>query len=289
MNIVDLHVHSTASDGTLRPAQLVKAARKAGLSAFALTDHDTVAGVAEAVNAAEAYGIEVIPGIEISAGYQDKEIHIVGLFLDHNDEALVQALRREAKRRGRRNLELIRRLNEYGFAASFEELAAMFPDSILTRAHFASYMIRKGYVKDNYEAFSKYLGQGMPLYVPKALAKPADAIGMIRSAGGAAILAHPLLYHFTSGELRALCAELKACGLAGIETMYSTYRGFDELNMRKLAHECGLLESGGSDFHGANKPHISLGSGCGNLRIGASYMEALRAESRNPESIFPTG
>lgn len=280
MNIVDLHVHSNASDGTLSPSELVKEAQKAGLSAFALTDHDTVSGIDEAVVAGNACGIEVIPGIEISTCYKDKEIHIVGLFLDYKDKNFTDALGSETERRTRRNLELIRRFNEYGFAVSAKELADMFPDSIITRAHFATYMVKKGYVKDNAEAFSRYLGQGMPLYVPKELKNPDESIGLILSAGGAAVLAHPLLYRLTSGELRALCGELKSLGLVGIETMYSTYRGFDELNVRKLAREFGLLESGGSDFHGANKPHISLGSGCGNLCISASYMKALRAKSR---------
>ncbi|MCM1308069.1 MAG: PHP domain-containing protein [Butyrivibrio sp.] len=280
MNIVDLHVHSNASDGTLSPAELVKEAAKVGLSAFALTDHDTVSGVDEATDAAVSYGIEVIPGVEISTCYKDKEIHIVGLFLDRKSEGFSEALGNEAARRERRNLKLIDRFNEYGFAVSADEMASMFPDSIISRAHFANYMVKKDYVKDAAEAFAKYLGQGMPLYVPKELNTPAESIKLIRSAGGVAVLAHPLLYRLTLGELRALCAELKNLGLVGIETMYSTYRGFDELNVRKLAHEFGLLESGGSDFHGANKPHISLGSGCGNLRISASYMEALRAESR---------
>lgn len=281
MNIVDLHVHSNASDGTLLPSELVKEAKKAGLLAFALTDHDTVSGVPEAVAAGTACGIEVVPGIEISTCYKDKEIHIVGLFLDYTDKNFVSALGSETDRRKRRNLELVERFNEYGFPADIDEIRSMFPGSIITRAHFASYMVKKGYVKDNAEAFSKYLGQGMPLYVPKELKDPNEAISLIQTAGGVSVLAHPLLYRLTSGELRALCSELKSLGLTGIETMYSTYRGFDELNVRKLAHEFGLLESGGSDFHGANKPHISLGNGCGNLCISASYMEALRAESRS--------
>ncbi len=285
MNIVDLHVHSTASDGTLTPSGLARAASAAGLSAFALTDHDTVSGVDEAVNAGREYGIEVIPGIEISTGYKDKEIHIVGLFLDHRSEKLIKALGSEAERRERRNKALIDRFNEYGFPASLEEIAAMYPESIITRAHFASYMVKKGYVKDSAQAFSEYLGQGMPLYVPKELKKPDEAVSLISSAGGVPVLAHPLLYRLTTGELRALCSELKTCGLVGIETMYSTYRGFDELNVRRLAHEFGLLESGGSDFHGANKPHIQLGSGCGTLRISSSYMEALRERAGGKSAI----
>ena len=171
---------------------------------------------------------------------------------------------------------MIERFNEYGFPISMEKLTEMFPDSIITRAHFASYMVKMGYVKDNAEAFARYLGDGMPLYVPRQKKSPEEAIEIIKNAGGAAILAHPLLYHLTDGELSDLCSRLKTYGLCGIETMYSTYRGFDELNVRKLAHKYNLLESGGSDFHGANKPHISLGAGCGNLCISYSYLKAIK-------------
>lgn len=276
MEKVDLHVHSTASDGTLTPSGLVKEARKAGLSAFALTDHDTVDGIAECIRAGKESEIEVIPGIEISTRYKDKEIHIVGLCIDYTDEQFLNSIGNELERRNARNEKLIERFNEYGFPISMDELTDMFPDSVITRAHFASYMVKKGYVKDNAEAFAKYLGDGMPLYVSREKKSPKEAIDIIKAAGGAAILAHPLLYHLTNGELSALCSQLKSYGLCGIETMYSTYRGFDELNVRKLAHEYNLLESGGSDFHGANKPHISLGSGCGNLCISYSYLKAIK-------------
>lgn len=276
MEKVDLHVHSTASDGTLTPSGLVKEAQKAGLSAFALTDHDTVDGIAECINAGKKLGIEVIPGIEISTRYKDKEIHIVGLCIDYTSDSFLKSIGSELERRNERNAKLIDKFNAYGFPISMEALTEMFPDSVITRAHFASYMVKKGYVKDNAEAFARYLGDGMPLYVPREKREPEEAIQIIKAAGGAAILAHPLLYHLTDGELSALCSHLKSCGLCGIETMYSTYKGFDELNVRKLAHQYNLLESGGSDFHGANKPHISLGSGCGNLCISYSYLKAIK-------------
>lgn len=276
MKTVDLHVHSTASDGTLTPAELVRTAKKIDLSAFALTDHDTISGVAQAVEAGNKLGIEIIPGIEMSTSYKDKEIHIVGLFIDYTSKSLIEKLGDEVSRRNTRNLTMVERFNANGFPITLNELEAMFPNSILTRAHFAQYMIKKGYVKDSFEAFSKYLGDGMSLYVPRDKKSPAEAIQLIREAGGVAILAHPLLYHLTNGELSALCNELKSIGLVGIETMYSTYRGFDELNVRKLAHQYELLESGGSDFHGANKPHIQLGSGCGNLMISYSFLEKLK-------------
>lgn len=277
MNIVDLHVHSTASDGTFTPTELVKAAKKAGLSAFALTDHDTVAGIDEALTAANSIGgIEVVPGIEISTNYKDKEIHIVGLCIDYKNKAFLEAIGDEVQRRNNRNEKLVELFNEHGFPVTMEELIKMFPDSIITRAHFASYMTKKGYVKDNNEAFQKYLGDGMPLYVPRERKSLKEAVEIITTAKGAPILAHPLLYHLTGREMGDLCGQLKEYGLIGIESMYSTYRGFDELSVRKLAREYELLESGGSDFHGANKPHIQLGIGCGSLRINSCYLQAIK-------------
>lgn len=276
MKIVDLHVHSTASDGTFTPTELVREAVKKGLSAFALTDHDTTAGVDEAVQAGKQYGIEVLPGIEISTSYKDKEIHIVGLMIDHNNQEFQSGIGDEIARRDKRNDQMIELFNEHGFEVSMPELMEMFPNSIITRAHFAAFMVKHGYVKTNKEAFDKYLGDGMPLYVPRDRKSPAEAISLINKAGGAAILAHPLLYHLTDGELRNLCREFKGCGLCGIESMYSTYRGFDELTVRKIAHEFEFCESGGSDFHGGNKPDIQLAEGRGNLRISYSYLDAIK-------------
>ena len=276
MKYVDLHVHSTASDGTFSPTELVKAAAKTGLAAFALTDHDTVRGVDEAIMAASNLNLEVIPGVEISTRYKDKEIHIVGLFLDHHNDALLKGLGNEIEIRNRRNDMLIEKFNEHGFPVTMDEMIQMFPDSVITRAHFASFMVKKGYVKTTLDAFNRYLGEGMPLYVPREKKSPEEAINLITSAGGVAVLAHPLLYHLTMGELKELCILLKSYGLTGIESMYSTYKGFDEISVKNLAKEVGLLESGGSDFHGANKPHIKIGSGMGTLRINYEYMEKLR-------------
>lgn len=276
MKYVDLHVHSTASDGTFSPTELVKAAAKASLAAFALTDHDTVRGVDEAIQAASNLNLEVIPGVEISTRYKDKEIHIVGLFLDHHNEELLKGLGNEIEIRNRRNDMLIEKFNENGFPVTMNEMITLFPDSVITRAHFASYMVKKGYVKTTLDAFNRYLGEGMPLYIPRDKKSPEEAIKLITSAGGIAVLAHPLLYHLTMGELKELCILLKGYGLTGIESMYSTYKGFDEISVKNLAKEVGLLESGGSDFHGANKPHIKIGSGMGTLRINYEYMEKLR-------------
>ena len=147
MRYVDLHVHSTASDGSYTPQQLVKAAQKCGLSAFALTDHDTIKGIDQAITAAQNTSVEVIPGIEISTSYKDKEIHIVGLFIDHHNPDFFDSLGSEIKRRSARNELMIKKINEYGIPISMEELTAMFPESVITRAHFATYLTKKGYVE----------------------------------------------------------------------------------------------------------------------------------------------
>lgn len=276
MKTVDLHTHSTASDGTYTPTELVKAAKKADLSAMALTDHDTISGIGEAMNAAKSLDLELIPGVEISTFYKDKEIHIVGLCLDYQDPALTLQLGDELSRRFHRNQNMVQKFQEAGFPVTLEDLETMFPDSVLTRAHFAAYMVKKGFVKNNQEAFDKYLGDGKPLYVNRDKKSSTEAIRLIRDSKGVAILAHPLLYHLTGGELRSLCQELKEAGLTGIESMYSTYKGFDELTVRKMAHEFQLLESGGSDFHGANKPHIAIGTGMGNLMIHYDFLEKIK-------------
>ena len=276
MNTVDLHVHSNASDGTFSPAELVTAAKKAGLSAFALTDHDTVSGIDEAVEAAKGTGIEVIPGIEISTGFLNREIHIVGLCIDYKSKKFRDAIGDEVQRRTSRNEKLIKLFNEHGFNVTMDAMHEMFPGSIITRAHFARYLVKTGVVKDNNEAFRKYLGDGMPLFVPKERKNPEQAIDMIRAANGVPILAHPLLYHLTEKELDSICGLFKEYGLMGIESMYSTYSGFDELFVKNLAGKHCLLESGGSDFHGANKPDIRLGVGRGNLMISYSYLQAVK-------------
>lgn len=276
MDTVDLHMHSSFSDGTDTPERLAEICSRAGLRAFALTDHDTVDGIPEVIAAGIKYNIEAVPGIELAVDYNNREIHIVGLFINHHSTALNEYLRAETERRRDRNIRMAELLNNAGFPVTYDELRLMFPDSVITRAHFASYMVSRGYVRSVKEAFDRYLGDGCPLYVPRSKRSPEDAVKIVRDAGGAAILAHPLLYHMSYTELKKLCLYLKSFGLAGIESMYSTYRGFDELTVRKLAGECSLLESGGSDYHGSVKPHISPGTGTGRLMISYDYLKKIK-------------
>ncbi len=276
--IVDLHVHSTESDGTCTPEELVSEALRVGISAFALTDHDTTSGIARAKAAAKGTGIEVIPGIELSCFNDNHEVHMVGLFLDETNKNFQDALKEIQTSRDRRNEKMINRLrDEAGFDISVEILKNYFPDCILTRAHIARYLFEKGYIKDIGIAFQKYIGDHCPYYVPREKLTPIQAIDLIHSAGGIAVLAHPLLYHLSSVHLKQLTLDLKAHGLNALEAIYSTYTAGEERQMKQLAADTGLAISGGSDFHGANKPSIHLGTGKGHLYIPYSVLTHLKA------------
>lgn len=281
--IVDLHVHSTESDGTLTPAQVVLAAKEAGLSALALTDHDTASGVAKAAPIAAECGIELIPGIELSTEYeiptakrQRKEVHIVGLYIDPAHPTLLAKTKEFRDCRDSRNARMIDALQKEGFDITMEALTAENPNSVITRANIARYLYQHGAIKSVREAFDKYIGDGCKCYVGRFKVTPMEAVSLIREAGGIAILAHPLLYHMSSTSLQRLIDDLKTVGLDGIEAIYSTYTVGEEHLVKKLAAKNGLLISGGSDFHGENKPAIQLGTGKGHLYIPYSVLEAIK-------------
>lgn len=282
MDYIDLHVHSNISDGTLTPTEVVKEAISASLSAFALTDHDSLYGLNEAKEAAAkqaslGHHIEVISGVEISCNYQDhKEIHIVGLMVDETNAKLNDALEQAIINRDNRNIKMIKNFNDAGIPIKLEDLEGFAPQSVITRAHFARYFVENGYVKTRKEAFEKYLDQNGPYYVPREFISPEDSIALIRQAGGIPVLAHPLLYHLSKDELDKLVSRLKEAGLVAIEAVYSTNTGCDESDTRRLARLNDLLLSGGSDFHGANKPDISIGKGFGNLKIPYEFLDEMR-------------
>ena len=273
---VDLHVHSTASDGTYTPAELVQLAVSAGLSAFALTDHDTIAGISEAKLAAADCGCEVISGVELSCDYNGREVHMVGLFIDETDPALLAELASFNERRIERNKEMVRRLQAEGLAITYEGLLADNHDRVITRGNIAKYLVDHQLVRDNPTVFSRYLGDDCRCFVPREKISPGQAIRIIHAAGGLAILAHPLLYHMNLEQLRDFLALLKADGLDGMEAIYSTFQPGDERNMKRIAGELDLLISGGSDFHGSNKPHIRLGTGMGRLFVPYEALEMLK-------------
>ena len=275
--IIDLHVHSTESDGTLTPEDLVAEAKKVGLAAFALTDHDTCQGVCKAMPLAASAGIELIPGIELSTDYHGKEVHIVGLYIDIENEQLLKKTAEYRKCRSERNALMVEALRKEGLSITMEELVAENPDCVITRANIARFLYEHGQIKSDREAFDRYIGDHCNCYVGRLKVASTDAVRLIKEAGGTAILAHPLLYGLSNTNLQKMIDELKPAGLDGLEAIYSTYTTGEEQQMKRLARENGLLISGGSDFHGSNKPDIALGRGRGHLYIPYSVLETIKA------------
>lgn len=274
--MIDLHVHSSASDGTFSPAALVKEAKKAGLSAMALTDHDTMDGIAQAQQAASALGLELVPGVELSTEYLDCEVHVLGYYLSADYPPLKQKLEEFQNFRATRNVRMVERLQEEGFAITMDRLAAQFPDSVITRAHIARYLCDTKQVADIKTVFGEYIGEHCRCYIERPKITPVEATCLIRDAGGLAVLAHPVLYSLTDSALRQMVQEMKEAGMCGLEAVYSENTPDDEQRMRGLAADFGLLISGGSDFHGSNKPDIRLGTGKGGLHIPYALLAAFK-------------
>lgn len=294
--MVDLHVHSTRSDGSFSPTELVDYAIEKKLTAFALTDHDTVDGLAEAASYAQnlrekymsagenrlaASVPEIIPGIELSSEYEGRDIHILGLFIDPGNKTFRSYLKDFVDSRDARNIKMCSLLQTAGIEISYDALMTEFPGSVITRAHYAKYLLNHGYIKSMKEAFDRYIGDHCPYYIPREKVTPAQAVKLILAADGIPILAHPILYGMGNARLEELVAELKSVGLMGIEAIYSTYTAADERQIRSLAKKYNLLISGGSDFHGNNKPDLDLGVGYGRLYVPDSVLDDLRATRKN--------
>ena len=323
--MVDLHVHSTCSDGTYTPLEVVDYAIQKALTAFALTDHDTVNGLDRAIryaeelrqaqaaspvsfsynNADDRFPVsfsrndaaarlpvssvpdadiprvpEIIPGIELSTEYQGKDIHMVGLFIDYRQPEFAHYLEDFIHSRENRNEKMCALLREHDIDITYEALLTEFPGAVITRAHFARYLLSHGYIQSLKEAFDRYVGDHCPCFVPREKVTPAQAVELILGAGGVPVLAHPILYHMSDDRLDTLVAELKKIGLVGIEAIYSTYNSAEERQIRGLAAKYDLKISGGSDFHGANKPKIDLGTGWGKLYVPDEVLENLRPEKK---------
>lgn len=285
--MIDLHVHSTKSDGTFTPSELVDYAMEKGLTAFALTDHDTTDGLSEAVSYAKSLrdkGInapEVIPGIEFSTEYEGKDIHVVGLFINHESKVFKDYLKSFVESRENRNKKMCDMLNADGLLAPYDVLKEKYKGSVITRAHIAAYMQEKGIVKSRAEAFERYIGDRCKYFIPREKVTPEMAIDLILKADGIPILAHPILYHMSDKRLDALVSQLKEQGLMGIEAVYTTYAPADERQIRGLAKKYHLLLSGGSDFHGANKPGIDLGTGYGKLYLDDEILKKQKEALKN--------
>ncbi len=258
--LVDLHTHSNASDGSLTPREVVRLAKDRGLVALALTDHDTIDGLEEAMAAGDEFGVEVIPGVEISAKHPGGSMHILGYFLDRRSRSLAERLAVLQQARKDRNPQIIAKLNALGIPLTLEQVAAISGGGQMGRPHIARALYEAGYVSSLQAAFDLYLNNRGKAYVGKFRFPPAEAIAMIREAGGIPVLAHPFtLNHHTPEELRALLSQLQNLGLQGVECYYPEHTPEQEAVYVRLAGELGLLVTGGSDFHGDNKPEVVLG------------------------------
>ena len=274
--ICDLHTHSNCSDGSLSPTELVAAAKEQGITALALTDHNTTKGLAEFIKAGEAYGVTAVPGCEFSTDYKKTELHIVGLFLPERSWPEVEEYV-DALRRGKHdsNLLLIEKLQERGCDITYDEVAALTDAAEFNRAHVARVLQAKGYVHSLDQAFDTLLKPGNGCYFPAKRPIALQTIRFIRRIGGLAVLAHPFL-NLDAAELKIFLPRAKAAGLTAMETRYSLFDETATNDAAMLAKRFGLLPSGGSDFHGAAKPAIAIGTGRGNLCVPFSFYEALR-------------
>ena len=280
MRYIDLHTHSTASDGTYTPTELVRYAAEKDLAAIALTDHDTLDGVAEAKAAGEKYGVRVIAGAEFSTVYEKISLHIVGLFLPENSKKISERLEYMKNARLTRNDKMLANLREEGIEITMEELKENFPDRIISRAHIAQLMQKKGYVGSKNEAFDRYIGDKCKAYVEKESLTPKETVGLIKDAGGVSVWAHPLLCKLSDKNTEKMAERLKTYGLDAIEAYYPTHKPADTKYIKTIAQKYGLELSGGSDFHGSIKPGLDLGTGYGDLAVPYEVLEKLEKKER---------
>ena len=277
MGFVDLHVHSNASDGTFSPSQVVELAKNAGLDAFALTDHDTTAGVPEALEKGRDLNIEVIPGIEVSSSFDGTEIHILGLFVNSDDPVLAAMLEKMRISRDRRNEKMLENLAADGISFTKEELCGDNPDTIITRAHIAHALVAKGICSGMDQAFKKYLQYGR--YCPqKEHLSPEEVVKTLISNGAFVALAHPFQYKFGDKKTEELIAHMADLGMKGLEVYHSSNNKLESMKLQERAVRHHLLPTGGSDFHGGNKPDISIGTGRGGLRVSSLLLEDIKRE-----------
>ena len=275
--LIDLHTHSTASDGSASPSALLVMAKTMGLSALALTDHDTVAGIAEAATAAHRHGISFVPGVEISAEHDPGTMHILGLFINAECDTLTHVLRKYQQGRAERNSAMVAKLNQLGIQVTMAEWQKRASGTV-GRPHLAGLLIEKGYVQGKQEAFAKYLAKGAAAYIDRLRLAPRAAIDAIHAAGGLAVLAHPVqLKYENHAQCERIVRGLSELGLDGIEAYHSDHNAQETRYFLDLARKHSLLPSGGSDFHGNVKPTIALGSGAGrNCRVPYEVFERLR-------------
>ena len=274
MKTIDLHVHSSASDGSCTPEEIVRLAAETGLSAVAITDHDTVEGYAGAAALGKELGVEVVPGIEISTRYTGA-VHILGYFIDPRSPALQEVLDWIVQDRDARNREMAARMAADGLPVSYEQMQRRF-GAVVGRPHFARVLVELGQAENIQDAFDRYVEKGRKYYIGRHFLPIERSIELICLAGGLPVLAHPFQYRLDDAQLRALIEHCLESGLRGMECRYTGYGAEQTAYLSALAKEYGLLPTGGSDFHGATKPWIRLGRGLGSLEVPYAWLEGLK-------------
>lgn len=276
MSRIDLHLHTTHSDGSLRPSDVLALAKQANVSALAITDHDITTGIPEALAAGQALGIEVIPGVEISSFDGTSELHILGYFVQWDEPDFNRRLAQLRESRHRRNPLIIQRLREAGLNVTYDEVRALAGTESVGRPHIAQLLMQKKYVTSAKEAFDRYLADGRAAYVARELPSPVEAIKWINDGKGVAVLAHPTWIKQSGEGLGACVTALKEAGLGGVEVHYSTHTKSQTSRYLELARRLDLLITGGSDFHGITKPDIDVGIGRGNLKVNPRLLAPLK-------------
>lgn len=278
MKTVDLHTHTTASDGTYTPTELIDYALEKGLSAIAITDHDTIGGIGEARRYREEIKapIELIPGIELSSNVPryPKDIHVLGYYIDETSQPLIDDLMNIVNNRD--NDRIISLLNEAGVEITLDDVHKTGYEGILTRANFGMTIARLGFATDIKDAFRRYVGKGQAAYIPRASISPHKAVELIVKHGGVPVLAHPFRYGLSLDQLDTLVGELVTKGLKGIECIYPSFTEEEKNQIKDIASKHELFITGGTDFHGAITPHIDLGVGLGDMVIPYELLKVIK-------------
>ncbi len=283
MGSVDLHLHTTASDGVLSPAEIVRYAKSKGLQAIAITDHDTIEGCEEALSEGSRVGFEVIPGIEISAEYSPGSMHILGFFLDIHHPLLNERLEYLQKARAERNPKMVAKLNQLGIKVTYEEVLRASGGGQVGRPHFANVLLEKKVVKSFQEAFDRFLKKGAPAYVDKFRFTSKEALHFIHESRGVAVLAHPNTLGVSRySELEKVIVQLADEGLQGIEVYYPEHSSAEVTQYKTLADRYNLLSTGGTDYHGIEKNELDIGVGRGEMKLPYSIVEDIKALRNRP-------
>ena len=276
--IVDLHTHTTASDGSYSPTSIVELAKKVGVCAIAITDHDTTDGIDEAMSAGLKNNIEVVPGVEISVGGTD-DMHILGFFIDHKNPTIYQKLEGLKQSRDGRNREMIRKLQNDGFNITYDEVKQLTGAITMGRLHIAQAIEKKGLINDYRKIFKRYIVQGGSAYVAREKLSEKEGIETIISSGGLPFLAHINYLKKSDDEIDAIVKRLMGFGLAGVEAYYSGYTPEFEQLANNITDKYNLLKSGGTDFHGTRRKGVYIGTGRGNMCVPYSFVEKIKQAS----------